>query len=197
MIQEVAVVEAEEKRKTLLHDRMRQGGRVAASLGVFVIALLGVGYGTRVVGPMVGGAISGLESLRVTQPEPEPVLTEPLNTQGQNSISVPESTPSVQPVAPGPDPELLNRLDGFSQRTTEAVDAYNALAAEFNPATGFCVDVRAAYGDVQDAWFEYSATGTAQLTAPLDPDRAARDQTLYSAVQNTELSFADTGCPRP
>jgi hypothetical protein len=92
---------------------------------------------------------------------------------------------------------LLNQLDRLAQRANSAVDEFDGVARNFDRSSGICVEMQAAYADVQDAWFEYSTAGTARLTAPLDPDRAARDETLYGAVQEIERSFADTGCPRP
>jgi len=165
------------------------------TLGMFVVALIGVGYGTRIVGPMVGGAITSLESLRITETEPDGVV--PIEAQEQNPDTSPESTPAVQPVAPGPEPESLDRLDDLAQRTNSAIGGYENVAADFDAASGFCINIQAAFVEVQDAWFDYSATGTAQLAAPLDPDRAARDKTLYGAVQNVEIAFGETGCPRP
>jgi colicin import membrane protein len=173
-------------------ERLRQGGRVAINVGMVVIVLAGVGFGAKFVGPAVGGALDSLRSLRTDAEEPGLEVSTP------NAAPAAEtSRASIRPVAPGPDRATLDNLDRLARETASAIRDYEVVADVFDPATGVCVDVQAVFVGVQDAWFDYSTSGTAGLTAPLDPTRAARDEDLYARVQGIERSYAETGCPRP
>jgi hypothetical protein len=174
-------------------ERLRQGGRVAVNVGMFVIVLAGVGFGARFFGPAVGGALDSLRSLRVDAAEEAA-----LDTRTPAAGTAGETAPlPMRPVAPGPDQATLENLDRLASETASAIRNYDVVAEVFDPATGVCVDIQSVFVGVQDAWFEYSTSGTAPLTAPLDPGRASRDEGLYARVQDVERSYADTGCPRP
>ena len=175
---------------------MRQGGKVAVSLGLFVVALIGVGYGTRVVGPMVGGALDSFQQDRAAEVALDATALVEDVEAGSSGEEV-AASPAVEPVAPGPDPEFLAGLDGLADQVASALRGYGPVEDAFDPSAGACEDLQAAYIDVQDTWFEYSVNGTGRLGAPLDPTRSARDKTLYADVQQVELSFVESGCPRP
>jgi hypothetical protein len=154
---------------------------------------VGVGFGARFIGPAVGGALNGLDSLRgdaaTTTATPE--SSDP--AAGATNVS---PNPGRR-VAPAADQKKLAELDKLAGQTEEAIRYYRVVSDAFDPSTGICVDVQAVYIGAQDAWFEYSTAGTAKLEAPLAPDRSKRDERLYADMQEVERSFGSTGCPRP
>jgi hypothetical protein len=92
---------------------------------------------------------------------------------------------------------LVLALDDLADAVAGAVRAYRSSVAGYQARWRTCSDLQAAYVNVDEAFFEYTANGMARLETDLDQERMARHDSLSLDVRRIENSFAASGCPRP
>ena len=73
---------------------------------------------------------------------------------------------------------------------------YQERAQLFDTQQLDCAGLSRGLVSVESIWIAYNAERKA-LPIPLDADRAARDQTLYGAVDTVESHFDRSQCDRP
>lgn len=111
------------------------------------------------------------------------------------AITAPLSPPPAVTTRPGP-PSVTARLDQLSDTLARLARNYQDRARLFDARQLDCAGLSRGLVDVESVWISYNAERKA-LTVPLDADRAARDQTLYSVVDLVESHFDRSQCTRP
>ena len=90
----------------------------------------------------------------------------------------------------------MARLDQLSDTLTRLVGNYQERARMFETRQIDCSGLSRGLVAVESIWISYNAQRRT-LTAPLDADRAGRDQALYTAVDSVESHFDRSQCDRP
>ncbi|MBI1967014.1 MAG: hypothetical protein HYS40_03405 [Gemmatimonadetes bacterium] len=117
--------------------------------------------------------------------------------------AAPATTPQAQPevsrpssTAPPETPPVTARLDQLSDTLGRLVRNYQDRARLFDTRQMDCAGLSRGLVAVESIWIAYNTERKA-LPVPLDAQRAARDQTLYSAVDSVESHFDRSQCDRP
>lgn len=117
-------------------------------------------------------------------------------TAGQVAPPAPGPPAAPRPVPPAAPLSEMGRLDQLSDTLSRLARNYQDRARLFNTRQIDCNGLSRGLVDVESVWISYNAQRRA-LTVPLDADRAARDQTLYSIVDSVESHFDRSQCTRP
>jgi hypothetical protein len=104
------------------------------------------------------------------------------------------SPPSAQPPPSTPDSDLV-AYDRIGDSLAAIVQGYHDRVTQFGSNPVDCTALSQRLMAVEDVWTAYNQ-GKRRVTA-LDAGRAARDQTLYAAVDSVERHFDRSGCARP
>jgi proteasome lid subunit RPN8/RPN11 len=88
-------------------------------------------------------------------------------------------------------------LDSLGESLVESISRYYGLAVALDDGRATCAELQAAYVEVDDRWIEYNVLGKARFAGRLPDDLSTRDERLYSGVQDVEVEFGRSGCPRP
>ena len=102
-----------------------------------------------------------------------------------------------QPTAPAvvPPPSPYTRLDRLGDSVRLVVRGFADRATQFERANLPCPELARWLGTVEGRWTAYTAAR--RSAGALDAAHAARDATLYSAVDSVERRFEKSGCARP
>jgi hypothetical protein len=103
-----------------------------------------------------------------------------------------------QPVAPlvvEVNPALVV-LDLLADSTLTALRGYRDQRAAFDQGQRDCAALSQALAAVEGRWSAYGSRGKAPGVV-LDPQRAARDQSLHAQVDSVQNHFNGAGCTRP
>jgi len=88
------------------------------------------------------------------------------------------------------------RFDRLSDTLARGVRYYNDRAMLFANQQIDCAGLARGLVVVEDLWITYNAERRHKV-ALFDARRAARDQTVYAAVDSVESQFERSGCRRP
>jgi len=118
---------------------------------------------------------------------------ETTTSAGTSTIAT-SALPPAAPSAPPVDSALL-RFERVSDSVTAIVGAYETSMRQFEAKRVNCQGLSQALVAVEDAWTDYNVGK--RKAGTLDPGHAARDQSLYAAVDSVERTFDRSGCQRP
>jgi len=113
-------------------------------------------------------------------------------------VAASDTQPAVENTTPPPapvDPALV-ALDLISDTVETTVGAYHQSRTSFDNNQADCTSLADALVAVEEIWIAYNVRGKPRDVV-LDPNRAARDRSLYARVDSVETDFDGTSCPRP
>ena len=123
-------------------------------------------------------------------PRVAPRAAAPAATQPTPGAPAPPSPPPTRSGSP------FARLDAPGDAVLQAVRAYQDRAVGFAQHRIDCTELGRGLVSVEDRWKAYNGAKRV-LGVTLDPAHAARDFSLYTAVDSVQRRFERTECPRP
>lgn len=205
--EKIQVAERQAKREEWTR-RLRNVGNVAASVLILVVAIHGA---ERLIGWAGSSSGDGAPPARVEPGagidrspgngtasgagEAGPVAAESLAIAPPlievEPLPIDEEVTSPTPIAtPVP-------LDALADSVSRAVERFADTSRRLAVRAGSCAELQQDFVDVDRAWMEYSLNGGTLEELALDATRTERHRGLALAVRQAEVTFGNSGCPRP
>lgn len=128
----------------------------------------------------------------------ETVRGDATEAEGGTEETGPGGTPPVVEDSVPPVPAVTAAaVDSAGRDMLATISRFYGLAVARDNGNATCADLETAFVAVENAWIRYNNDFKGRFEEDLPEDLATRDERLYAGIQDAEVEYERSGCPRP